>query len=283
MKKEYILNLACSDQIGIVAAVTGALAELGLFLLDLSQFSDPLIHTFFMRIHFQTTRDLSQEEIATKLSRVAEPFGMHWELHDTQFRPRVFLMVSKQSHCLNDLLHRWSIGTLPIDVVGIISNHDTLGKMASWYEVPFYYLPVNSENKKKQERALLHLVEKEGVSLIILARYMQILSEEICKKMPGQVINIHHSFLPSFKGAKPYHQAFDRGVKIIGATAHYVTTDLDEGPIIDQETIRVRHDQGPEELIQLGKDIEAQVLARAVKWHAEQRVILSGNKTVVFN
>ena len=192
-------------------------------------------------------------------------------------------MVSKHSHCLNGLLHRWSNGSLPVDIAAVVSNHSDLEEMASWYRVPFHLIPISPENKSTQEDKLLQLVEKEGIDLIVLARYMQILTEKLCQKMSGRIINIHHSFLPSFKGAKPYHQAFDRGVKIIGATAHYVTADLDEGPIIDQETIRVRHDQTAKELVHLGQDIECQVLARAVKWHIEQRVILNGHKTVVFN
>ena len=282
-KKEYILNLSCIDQVGIVAAVTGSMAEMGLFVLELSQFSDPSTEKFFMRIHFETTKDVTEEAIAENFSHVSEKFKMSWDLHDTHFRPKVLLMVSKHSHCLNDLLHRWSNGNLPIEITAVVSNHEDLKKMCSWYEVPFHYLPVTSETKKEQEKKLFQLVEKEGVDLIVLARYMQILSDDLCQKMSGKIINIHHSFLPSFKGAKPYHQAYDRGVKIIGATAHYVTADLDEGPIIDQETTRVRHDQSPKELVRMGQDVECQVLARAVKWHVEQRVIINNHKTVVFN
>lgn len=282
-KKEYILNLSCSDQVGIVAAVTGAMAEMGLFILELSQFSDPSTKKFFMRIHFETTLEISEETIAKNFTPVSEKFKMSWNLHDIKFRPKIILMVSKHSHCLNDLLHRWSSGTLPVEIVAVVSNHEELKKMASWYEVPFHYLPVTPETKREQEEKLLQLVEKEGVDLIVLARYMQILSDSLCQRMSGRIINIHHSFLPSFKGAKPYHQAFDRGVKIIGATAHYVTADLDEGPIIDQETARVRHDQTAKTLVQMGQDVECQVLARAVKWHIEQRVIINNHKTVVFN
>lgn len=281
--KQYILNLSCPDKVGIVAAVTGALAEKGLFMLELSQFSDPSTGHFFMRIHFEPTIEVSEEALREELSKIASRFEMRWDLHDKGFKPKALLMVSKHSHCLNDLLHRWAGGTLPIEVVGVVSNHDTLKEMASWYKVPFHLMPITPENKDIQEDKLLKLIEGEGVQLIVLARYMQILTDKVCTKLSGRIINIHHSFLPSFKGAKPYHQAFDRGVKIIGATAHYVTADLDEGPIIDQETIRVRHDQDAQELVQMGQDIECQVLARAVKWHAEQRVILNGHKTVVFN
>jgi formyltetrahydrofolate deformylase len=282
-KKDYVLNLSCPDQVGIVAAVTGAMAEMGLFLLELSQFSDPSTEKFFMRIHFETTKEVAEIEILEHLGLVGKRFGMTWKLHDTDFRPRVILMVSKHSHCLNDLLHRWSSGTLPVEIAAVVSNHEDLKTIAFWYKVPFYYMPMSPENKIEQEKKLLELIQKEDVDLVILARYMQILTDALCQKMSGRIINIHHSFLPSFKGAKPYHQAFDRGVKIIGATAHYVTADLDEGPIIDQEVKRVRHDQLPKELVRLGQDVECQVLARAIKWHIEQRVILNGNKTVVFN
>ena len=282
-KKQYILNLSCNDQVGIVAAVTGGLADKGLFILELSQYSDPTTGQFFMRIYFETTIEVSEKEIGKAFDTIAKQFKMTWDLHDKDFRPKVLLMVSKHSHCLNGLLHRWSNGSLPVEIAAVVSNHGDLEKMASWYNVPFHLIPITSENKSKQEDKLLQLVEKEGIDLIVLARYMQILTEKLCQKMSGRIINIHHSFLPSFKGAKPYHQAFDRGVKIIGATAHYVTADLDEGPIIDQETIRVRHDQTAKELVQLGQDVECQVLARAVKWHIEQRVILNGHKTVVFN
>jgi len=282
-KKQYILNLACNDQVGIVAAVTGGLADKGLFILELSQYSDPTTGQFFMRIYFETTIEVSEEDIGKAFDTIAKQFKMTWDLHDKDFRPRVLLMVSKHSHCLNGLLHRWSNGSLPVDIAAVVSNHSDLEEMASWYRVPFHLIPISPENKSTQEDKLLQLVEKEGIDLIVLARYMQILTEKLCQKMSGRIINIHHSFLPSFKGAKPYHQAFDRGVKIIGATAHYVTADLDEGPIIDQETIRVRHDQTAKELVHLGQDVEFQVLARAVKWHIEQRVILNGHKTVVFN
>ena len=282
-KKQYILNLSCTDQVGIVAAVTGGLAKKGLFILELSQYSDPSTGQFFMRIYFETTVEASEEEIGKAFGIIAKQFKMTWDLHDKDFRPRILLMVSKHSHCLNGLLHRWSNGSLPVEIAAVVSNHGDLEKMASWYSVPFHLIPITSENKRKQEDRLLQMVERERIDLIVLARYMQILTDKLCQKMSGRIINIHHSFLPSFKGAKPYHQAFDRGVKIIGATAHYVTADLDEGPIIDQETIRVRHDQTAKELVQIGQDIECQVLARAVKWHIEQRVILNGHKTVVFN
>lgn len=282
-KQDFILNLSCPDRVGIVAGVTSALAEMGLFLLELSQYSDPSTGQFFMRIHFETTKAISEEDIIKNFEKVATLFSITWELHDTLYRPRVLIMVSQHSHCFNDLLHRWASGTLPIEIVGVVSNHEDLKHMATWYQVPFHHMPITPQNKGEQEAKLLKLIEEETIDLVILARYMQILSDKICNRLHGKVINIHHSFLPSFKGAKPYHQAFERGVKIIGATAHYVTADLDEGPIIDQETIRVRHDHTPKQLVQLGCDVECQVLARAVKWHIEQRVIINQHKTVVFN
>ena len=283
MKNQYILSLSCIDQVGIVATISSALAEMGLFILELSQFSDPSAERFFMRIFFETTREIAKDDIIKKIAEVGGKFKITWGLHDKNFRPNVLLMVSKLSHCLNDLLYRWSGNTLPINIKGVVSNHEDLKGMASWYQTPFYFLPLTFQTKKEQEEKLLQLIEQEHIDLIVLARYMQILSEDVCKKMHGKIINIHHSFLPSFKGAKPYHQAFDRGVKIIGATAHYVTAELDEGPIIHQETIHIRHDQSIKDLTQLGQDIECQVIARAVKWHSEQRVILNGHKTVVFN
>ena len=282
-KQDFILTLSCSDQVGIVAGVTGALAKMQLFILELSQYSDPSTGKFFLRIHFETTQEIAEATIAKNFEEIAKTFDMLWELHNTEYRPKVLLMVSKHSHCLNDLLHRWSNQTLPIDITAVVSNHEDLKKMASWYQVPFHHIPVTKESKIEQEAQLLKLIESENIDLVVLARYMQILSDSTCQALHGKAINIHHSFLPSFKGAKPYHQAFDRGVKLIGATAHYVTADLDEGPIIDQETIHVRHDHTPKDLIQLGRDVECRVLARAVKWHVEQRVILNEHKTVVFN
>ncbi|MCB1084827.1 MAG: formyltetrahydrofolate deformylase [Chlamydiia bacterium] len=281
--KKYILTLSCKDRVGIVAAVTGALAEESLFILELSQYSDPTTGQFFMRIFFKPTKEIPEETVHRIFTQVGKRFDMRWNLHSEDFRPKVLLMVSKLSHCFNDLLHRMFQGSLPIDIVAAVSNHPDLEEIARWHKVPFTYLPVTSDNKQEQEQKLLQIIEDKQVNLIVLARYMQVLSDHICSKLSGRIINIHHSFLPSFKGAKPYHQAFDRGVKIIGATAHYVTADLDEGPIIDQETIHVHHDQRPADLVQIGQDIECRVLARAVKWHVENRVMLNGKKTVIFN
>lgn len=281
---EYILTLSCQDQVGIVAAVTGMLAENELNILELSQFSDPSTNQFFMRIDFRIEKkSLSKEKICSSFTYIAEKFHMRFELHDKNHRPKILLMVSKQSHCFNDLLHRYNNNTLPVELPLVVSNHKDLKQMASWYRIPFYYLPITNNNKEEQENKLLEMIADHDIDLIVLARYMQIISPELCKKLHGKIINIHHSFLPSFKGAKPYHQAYIRGVKLIGATAHYVTADLDEGPIIDQETIRVRHDHTPKQLVQLGCDVECLVLARALKYQIEQRVFLNKNKTVVFS
>lgn len=282
--KEYILTLSCTDKIGIVSAVTTMLAENGLFILELSQFSDPSTGQFFMRIDFQVQKEgLEEKTISSTFEEIAEKFQMSFQLHDKCYRPKVLLMVSKQSHCLNDLLHRHASGTLPIDIPAVVSNHKDLEEMVSWYKIPFHHLPITKENKGVQEDKLLSMVTELDIDLIVLARYMQIVSPKICDKLHGKIINIHHSFLPSFKGAKPYHQAYERGVKVIGATAHYVTSDLDEGPIIAQETTHVRHDHTPKQLVQLGCDVECLVLMRAIKYQIEQRVLLNNHKTVVFN
>ena len=237
-----------------------------------------------MRVVFNTNNTaVSSSDIRDHFTPIADQFAMHWLLGDREDKPRVLIMVSKTSHCLNDLLHRWSANTLSVDIVGVISNHRDLEEMASWYKIPFHYLPINQSNKEEQEAALLEITKTLKIDLVVLARYMQILSPHFCRQMPGRIINIHHSFLPSFKGAKPYHQAYDRGVKLIGATAHYVTDDLDEGPIIDQETIRVSHSLAPADLVQLGCDAECTLLARAIKYHIEQRVLINGHKTIVFS
>ncbi|MCB1083545.1 MAG: formyltetrahydrofolate deformylase [Simkania sp.] len=283
-ENEFILTLSCQDRIGIVAAVTGMLATNGMNILELSQFSDPSTQQFFMRLDFRVeSGPSSEDQICEAFKPVAEKFGMSFELHDKNYRPKVLIMVSKLSHCFNDLLHRHKNGTLPIEIPAVVSNHEDLEEMASWYNLPFYHFPITQKNKIEQEKKLFKLVQDLEIDLIVLARYMQIISEDLCKKLHGKIININHSFLPSFKGAKPYHQAYERGVKVIGATAHYVTADLDEGPIIDQETIRVRHDHTPKQLVQLGCDVECLVLARALKYQVEQRVILNNNKTVVFS
>lgn len=278
--QRYILTLSCSDRKGIVSAVTTALTSVGAFLTESAQFGDYSTQQFFMRIVFDLDSD--REKIEKILTPVAEKFGIEWVLRTATYRPRVMIMVSKLSHCLNDLLHRHSCNLLPIEIPLIVSNHEELKPLAAHYQVPFHHLPITKENKPEQEKKLLSLLEKNQIDLVVLARYMQILSTDVCHKLKGKIINIHHSFLPSFKGAKPYHQAFDRGVKLIGATAHYVTADLDEGPIIEQEVTRVSHSHTPEELVAMGRDIECLVLARAVKLHIERRVLIDKNKTIVF-
>lgn len=275
---EYILTLSCNDTHGIVAGVTGFLADHKGFIIESTQFGDPSTKRFFMRVHFSADMDLSK----TFDDKVAKKFAMEWELHDCSKKQRVLLMVSQHLHCLNDILHRYRTGRLPIEVVGVVSNHEAARGMVEWHGVPYYYWPVDAKIKTQQEAKIWDLVQKEKIDVVVLARYMQILSPDLSAKLKGRAINIHHSFLPSFKGAKPYHQAYARGVKIIGATAHYVTDDLDEGPIIEQEVARVDHNQPPEELASIGHDIESLVLARALKYHVEHRVLLNGAKTVVF-
>jgi formyltetrahydrofolate deformylase len=277
--KKFIMTLSCEDSLGIVAKVSTFLAENRGFILELAQFGDLDTGQFFMRSVFDIPLDA--EELTERFQPVAKSLDLKWELHDSSIKPRVLLLVSTQGHCLNDLLHRASIQTLPIEIVAVASNHQNLREMTEWYKVPFFFFPT-SLGKEKQEEQILSLIDTQKVELTVLARYMQILSSNLSHKLYGKAINIHHSFLPSFKGAKPYHQAFERGVKLIGATAHYVSDELDEGPIIEQEVLRVDHTHTAEQLVELGKDIERIVLARAIKYHTEQRVFLNGRKTVIF-
>ncbi len=225
---------------------------------------------------------MPEEDIKAGFAPVAKPFGMTWRFNDSDERMKVLLMVSRFGHCLNDLLYRWKIGALPIDIVGVVSNHFDYQKVIVNHDIPFYHIKVTKENKPQAEARLMEVVEQSGAELIVLARYMQVLSDAVCKKMSGRIINIHHSFLPSFKGANPYKQAFERGVKLIGATAHYVTEDLDEGPIIEQDVARITHAQSAEDYVSIGRDVESQVLARAVHAHIHHRVFMNGNKTIVF-
>ena len=278
----YILTLSCPDDFGIVAAVSGCLSKLGAFIIESSQFGDDATEQFFMRLQFSLERDFPQQRMYTALKEVSDRFGMAAEVRPMDFKPKTLIMVSKESHCLNDILHRAFAKTLPIEVKAIVSNHQSLKAMAAWYNVPFHHIPVDDSIKLMAEDTLRALLKQNGIELVILARYMQVLSPKLCEELKGRAINIHHSFLPSFKGARPYHQAFMRGVKVIGATAHYVTPDLDEGPIIEQKTIRVSHDHSPERLVAMGRDVECTVLSRAIGLHAEARVLLNGNKTVVF-
>jgi formyltetrahydrofolate deformylase len=283
MDKHYILTLSCRDARGIVASVTGFLAENYGFIIESAQFGDESTGRFFMRVDFSLEKGAPSETILRKRfdEQVARRFSMQWEMADKLRKSRVLILVSKAGHCLNDLLYRHSTGQLAIEIPAIVSNHKDWGKVAKWHDIPFHYLPME-EGKKRQEAHIMEIVEREKIDVVVLARYMQILSADLCKKLQGRAINIHHSFLPSFKGAKPYHQAFDRGVKLIGATAHYVTTDLDEGPIIEQEVARVDHNHLPQDLAAIGRDIECLVLARALKYHTEHRVLLNEKKTVVF-
>ena len=284
MNRSYILTLSCEDKAGIVAAVSGFITKHQGFIIESAQFGDPSTQRFFLRMEFHTPSSALTEDQLKKAfhDEVAASYGMRWQLNNKDRKPRLLIMVSKFGHCLYDLLHRHHTGSLQVDIPAIISNHPDLKEVADWYKVPFYHLPVSAKNKAEQEAKIIETVERHSIDLVVLARYMQILSPELCAALKGRAINIHHSFLPSFKGAKPYHQAYERGVKIIGATAHYVTTDLDEGPIIEQEISRVDHTQEPQDLVAVGRDIESLVLSRAVMYHTEQRVLLNGNKTVVF-
>lgn len=282
--RDYILTISCPDTTGIVYNVSKFLFDQQCNILDSAQFGDESTNLFFLRVHFALPAgsELGEAELALAFQAVAAPFHMQYEFHDAKVKPRVLLMVSKFGHCLNDLLFRWKSGQLPCEIPAIVSNHQDFALLAASYGVPFYHLPVNPSNKGLQETQIRQIIDRERIDLVVLARYMQIMSPEFCADLRGRVMNIHHSFLPSFKGAKPYQQAFDRGVKLIGATAHYVTSDLDEGPIIEQDVARVDHSLTPEELTARGRDTECMVLARAVKWHCEHRVVLNGSKTVVF-
>jgi len=280
---EYILTLSCPDRVGIVAAVSGFLAENDGFILESHQFGDNSTEIFFMRTQFVLGENSpSRESFENKFQDIANIFQMSWQMRLKEYKPKVLIMASKEGHCLNALLNKTAMGTLPIEIPAIVSNHEVLKKMADWYNTPFYHLPVTSDNKKEQEKQVVDLIDQFQIDFVVLARYMQILSPDFVDRMRGKIINIHHSFLPSFKGAKPYHQAYERGVKLIGATAHYVSEDLDEGPIIEQEVIRVDHTSTPRKLVATGQDIESIALLRAVQWHAEQRVFLDGQKTVIF-
>ena len=281
--KEYILTLSCPDRTGIVHAVSGWLLGHQGNIIDSQQFGDEETRRFFLRVHFSLGQPRELQELEASFEPVAQQFDMDAHLYDTQRRSRVLLLVSRQGHCLNDLLFRTHAGQLPIDIVGVASNHRDFENLCRSYDLPFHYLPVTPETRAEQEMQILELVKNESVDLVVLARYMQILSNQLCASLAGRAINIHHSFLPSFKGARPYHQAHTRGVKIIGATAHYVTADLDEGPIIEQDIERVHHAMSAEELTRVGSDVESLVLARAVRWHVEHRILLNGQRTVVFD
>lgn len=280
--KSYVLTVSCKSTRGIVAAISGYLAGKGCNIVDSSQFDDLDTGKFFMRVSFISEEGATREALVKEFGPIAETFGMEWDMHDASERMKVLLMVSRFGHCLNDLLYRWKIGALPIDIVGVVSNHFDYQKVVVNHDIPFHHIKVTKENKPQAEKQLLDLVEQTGTELIVLARYMQVLSDSLCQKMSGKIINIHHSFLPSFKGANPYKQAFERGVKLIGATAHYVTADLDEGPIIEQDVARITHAQSAEDYVSIGRDVESQVLARAIHAHIHHRTFINGNRTVVF-
>jgi formyltetrahydrofolate deformylase len=278
-----LLTLACRDQPGIVGSVGSFLAERHCNILESAQFGDIGTGRFMMRVLFERLPGAaSLEELRAEFSPLAGRFAMTWHVDEADRRPRVLIMVSRQDHCLNDLLYRHKVGALAIDPVAVVSNHRDPEPVARHYGVDFVHMPVTPERKRAAEDSLLALIESTRAELVVLARYMQILTNETCTALEGRAINIHHSFLPSFKGARPYHQAHERGVKLIGATAHYVTPDLDEGPIIDQQVTRVTHAMSPEQLAAAGRDVECLALANAVRYHAERRVFLDGNKTVVF-
>jgi formyltetrahydrofolate deformylase len=278
----FFLTVTCPSTRGVVAAITTYLAEHGCNITDSSQFDDPETGKFFMRISFKSEEGADLASLRDGFASVAEPYGMSYAFHDDTERMKVVIMVSRFGHCLNDLLYRWRIGALPIDIVAVISNHMDYQKVVVNHDIPFHCINVTKANKAEAEAMQMRIVEETGAELIVLARYMQVLSDNMCRKMSGRIINIHHSFLPSFKGANPYKQAFERGVKLIGATSHYVTADLDEGPIIEQDTVRVTHAQSPSDYVSLGRDVESQVLARAIHAHIHRRVFLNGNRTIVF-
>lgn len=282
MRANHILTLSCPDRTGIVYRVSGLLFEAGCNILDSQQYGDEDSGRFFLRVNFDSRDDAVVVALRERLQALAADYAMDWQLHDARRRARLLVLVSRQGHCLNDLLFRAHSGQLNVDIAAVVSNHTDFAGLSASYGIPFHHLPVDADNRAGQEAAIVALVERERIDLVVLARYMQILSPALCDALAGRAINIHHSFLPSFKGAQPYHQAYARGVKIIGATAHYVTSDLDEGPIIEQDVARVDHAMTPRDLVRLGSDIESLVLARAVRRHVEHRILLNGHRTVVF-
>ncbi|MET3904677.1 formyltetrahydrofolate deformylase [Paenarthrobacter sp. 4246] len=279
---EHVLTLDCPEGPGIVHAVSGFLLEHGCDIIDNKQFGDRAEGHFFMRVHFASDGDASTvDALREAFAPVGDKYSMNWQLQPQGYKRRVLIMVSKFGHCLNDLLFRARIGELPIDVVGVVSNHTDHQGLAEWHGIPFFHIPVTAATKPAAEGRLLEIIDELDVELIVLARYMQVLSDDLARKLDGRAINIHHSFLPSFKGAKPYHQAYARGVKTVGATAHYVNGELDEGPIIAQQVVEVDHTFGPDDLVAAGRDTECKALSNAVRWHCEGRIILNGNRTIV--
>jgi formyltetrahydrofolate deformylase len=282
MRADFVLLIASEDRKGIVAAVANSIVSQDCNIVESAQYGDASTERFYMRVAISGSAGMSIESFTEAFTPVATAFRLDWRIHDLRKKMRAMIMVSQGGHCLNDLLYRTSTNRLPMDVTSIVSNHTTWQRRAEHEGIPFHHLPINPENKLEQEAKLLAMVEEQNVDLVILARYMQVLSDQLCRKLDGRVINIHHSFLPGFKGAKPYHRAYERGVKMVGATAHYVTPDLDEGPIITQDVSIVDHADTVEDLIAQGQDTESRVLARAVKLHLEHRLMLNGNRTVVF-
>ena len=280
----HVLIIKCPDTRGIVAAVSGYLNDNDISIVESNQFNDSEGDMFYVRVVFRQAgpKMPPMETLRDGFKPIAHRFSMDWSIHNLSIKPRVVIAVSKFGHCLYELLHRWQSGQLPVEIACVVSNHEDMRSFVEWNGVPYVHLPMTGD-KAAQEAAFLQLIDDHEIDLVVLARYMQILSDGLARRLEGRCINIHHSFLPSFKGAKPYHQAHARGVKIIGATAHYVTSDLDEGPIIEQDVQRVHHGMTPEQMVVIGQGIEARVLARAVTWHAERRVIINGGKTVVFS
>ena len=280
---DLVLAFRCPDQPGILAAVTAAIFQSGLDIRDAAQFGDPGCGQFFVRMHLATTADGAETAFRAEFAGVAQRLRLQYKLSVWSEKVRTLIAVSRYGHCLNDLLHKWQSGLLHTDIVGVVSNHDDMRSLVEWHGLPFHHLPVTPDTRAAQEAQILDLMSRERVDLLVLARYMQILSADLCRALDGRCINIHHSFLPSFKGASPYKRAYERGVKLVGATAHYVTSDLDEGPIIEQDVVRVTHATSAEEMTNLGREVEARVLARAVRWHVEHRTILNGTRTIVFS
>ena len=283
-KNHYILTASCDSRLGTVAAISGFLAKHNCYIVDMQQFDDVITNRFFIRTSFYTDprQATSVDSLKGQFTEIATKEKMEWDMHDCSRRPRVLIMVSKFDHCLYDLLYRHRTGDLKIDIAAVVSNHTDLEDLVTWRKIPFIHLPITHATKSEKEAELLKIIDSTGSELVVLARYMQVFSDELCQKLRGKAINIHHSFLPGFKGAKPYHQAHERGVKLIGATAHYVTGDLDEGPIIEQVVERVDHTYTPEMLAAVGRDSECQALARAIRFHTEHRVFLNDDKTVIF-
>ncbi len=281
-RNDYILTLSCPDRIGIVYSVSGLLLQQQGNIIDAQQFGDEETGRFFLRVHFALPEGKPIDPLKAEFATLSVQFEMQWQIHDAQRKARLLILVSKQGHCLNDLLFRVHSKQLHAEIIGIVSNHQDFSGLAESFKVPFHFLPVTPDTKAQQEAEILEIARRENIDLVVLARYMQIISPELCKALQGRAINIHHSFLPSFKGARPYYQAHARGVKIIGATAHYVTHDLDEGPIIEQDIERVDHTMSAQDLTQVGSDVESLVLARAVRSHVEHRILLNGTRTIVF-